>query len=197
MLEERNMSLQVNKKGISEVIGYLLLVAVSITISILVYQWLKTYVPSEALNCPDGTSVYINDYNYKCSLNHDILNVTIQNNGRFSIYGFFVHISNSTKSGGLDTIDISQNILNDSGQVDTNRIYGSAVAYLSLATDNEFNPASSVLLSFNVTKYENSIGTAVNNLEIIPMRLQEDSNNKKRTVSCTNAKVDSVITCSQ
>jgi len=44
-----------NKRGVSIVIGYVLLIAISIVISILVYQALKTYVPKEALECSDGT----------------------------------------------------------------------------------------------------------------------------------------------
>ena len=49
-----------NKKGVSEIIGYILLVAIVVTISIFVYQWLKTYVPQDAISCPDGVSLSCN-----------------------------------------------------------------------------------------------------------------------------------------
>jgi len=38
-----------NKKGISVIIGYLLLVSFAIIISGMVYVWMKTYVPTEKL----------------------------------------------------------------------------------------------------------------------------------------------------
>ena len=55
-----------DKRGISIVIGYILLVTVSIAMSILVYQWLKTYVPKEFLECPDGTSILAKEISYDC-----------------------------------------------------------------------------------------------------------------------------------
>ena len=95
-----------NRSGLSEVIGYVLLIAVSIAISILVYQFLKTYVPTEALACPDGTSIFIKSYTYDTQ--NGILKITLQNNGKFGIAGFFIHAS--TSASQLATIDLSNNL---------------------------------------------------------------------------------------
>ena len=35
------------------------LIAVSIAMSVVVFQWMKTYVPTDSVKCPDGTSFFI------------------------------------------------------------------------------------------------------------------------------------------
>ena len=42
-------------------IGYILLISMTIMMSIIVYQWVKTYVPKDLPDCPDGTSVMIKE----------------------------------------------------------------------------------------------------------------------------------------
>ena len=78
-----------NKKGVSEIIGYILLIAIVVAISVFVYQFLKSYVPKESLTCPDGVTLLIPDYKYNCLEN--LLNFTVQNEGTFSIGGYFIH----------------------------------------------------------------------------------------------------------
>ena len=56
-----------NKRGISIVVGYVLLVSFAVFMGVVVYQWMKTFVPKETLDCPEGTSLFIKDYTYKCS----------------------------------------------------------------------------------------------------------------------------------
>ena len=67
-----------NRKGISVMIGYILLIAIAIVISVVVYQWLKTYIPTEPLKCSDGVSVFVEDYTYNCTTNQ--FNFTLKNN---------------------------------------------------------------------------------------------------------------------
>jgi len=40
-----------NKKAVSAIIGYVLLVTMGIVMSVIVYNYLKTYVPADALDC--------------------------------------------------------------------------------------------------------------------------------------------------
>ena len=40
-------------------IGYILLITFAIVIAVVVFQWLKTYVPKEGIACPDEVSIYI------------------------------------------------------------------------------------------------------------------------------------------
>jgi len=174
---------QWNKKGLSLVIGYVLLIAISIVMSIIVYSWLKTYVPKETLKCPEGTSLFIKEIEYTCTPGKETLNITVKNNGKFSINGYFIHVSN--KSGEeLPTIDISSRIL-VGGKISGNSIvFSESINYL---TPDE--PTNVRMSSFNVTGYGQ-----LYKIEIIPIRIQEEDN-KKRTVSCGDAKVEEVLTC--
>ncbi|MEK6738241.1 MAG: hypothetical protein AABY74_06215, partial [Planctomycetota bacterium] len=54
--------------------------------SILVYQFLKTYIPKDSPTCPEGTSILIKEA--PCVSN--TLTLTLKNNGRFSLDGYFI-----------------------------------------------------------------------------------------------------------
>jgi FlaG/FlaF family flagellin (archaellin) len=173
-----------DKRGISLIIGYILLVAISIVMSIIVYQWLRTYVPTEAVACPDGTSIFISKLSYDCV--SGILDVTVKNNGKFGVNGYFIHASN--KAGEeLATIDLSGKIFPDK------YIYGSTNSItFSETTENSLSPDSpEVTSSFNVGDYASAHLVKV---EIIPTRTQV-LDNKKRLVSCSDAKIDEDIKC--
>jgi len=180
------MLLQVkNKRGVSVVIGYVLLIAISIVMSVLVYSWLKTYVPSETLQCPEGASIFIENYSYDCTTRK--LAITLQNNGKFSLAGFFIHVSTSPESEAIATIDLSSR-LSDGG---INQSTGGSILYK--ASENGLTPDSPNNIktsTFNVANY----GNTLKEVEIIPLRFQEEDN-KKRVVSCSDAKVKETLVC--
>lgn len=172
-----------NKRGVSEIIGYILLIAIVVAISIFVYQFLKSYVPKEALTCPEGTAVLIPAYKYNCSAN--TLNFTIQNDGTFSIGGYFVHASNSSQD--IATIDLTHYY---------NGAYSKSSGGIVFSYYNILDPGKSIDTSAN--GFDLSIVPAVtgilNKVEIIPMRYVE-YNGKNRTASCGNVKISIPITC--
>jgi FlaG/FlaF family flagellin (archaellin) len=177
----KKISSKKNKKGLSIVIGYVLLIAVSVVMSIIVYQWLKTYVPKDVIKCDEGTSVFIRDVHYDCV--NSILNITIKNNGRFSVDGYFIHVSNKTNEE-LAVIDISSKIISG-GNISGNAIRFSDWTENSLAPEDN-NVRSS---SFNVAGY----GT-LTKVEIIPTRIQK-VDGKNKFVSCGDSKVEETLTC--
>lgn len=82
-----------SNKGISELIAYVLLITLTISISVLVYGWLKLYVaPGQESDCPEGVNLIIS--NYQCSSGS--LEVTLKNKGRFNVDGFYVRVHNSS-----------------------------------------------------------------------------------------------------
>ncbi len=172
-----------NRKGLSVVIGYVLLISISIVMSIIVYQWLKTYVPKPALECAVGTSIFIKDVYYGCT--DGFLNVTIKNNGKFSIDGYYIHVSNTTDLKALATIDISSKVM-AGGNVSGNSVRFSETIENSLTPEDIGNTKTAV---FNVSGY-----STLYKLEIIPIRIQEYES-KKRIVSCGNAKAGELLTC--
>lgn len=83
-----------HKRGISEMIGYALLIAAALTLSLLVYAWLKSYTPGEVESCPDDVALVIADV--ICNPVTNIMNLTLQNKGLFTVNGYYLKASNST-----------------------------------------------------------------------------------------------------
>jgi len=167
-------------------IGYVLLIALAVMMSAIVYQWLKTYVPKDAVQCPDGVSVFIKDISYDCT--NKRINLTLKNNGKFSIAGYFIHATNNSAQK-IATIDISSNILSSNLENEGNVSEGSVVySYI----DNNFWPQDGDDLrssTFNVSSY----GT-IYKVDIIPVRYQE-YNNRQRLVSCGQSRIIEEISC--
>ncbi len=160
-------------------IGYVLLITFAVIMGSLVYQWMKTYVPKDALNCPDGVSIFVEDAHYE---EGNLLNVTIRNNGRFDIAGYFIHATNSSEQK-LAIIDLSQNLIKGGTKV------SNAVIFDSL-NKNSMKPNDKIKNIFNLSSSE--IGK-VYSIEITPVRFQEEEN-KIRFVSCKDAKIKETIT---
>ncbi len=80
-----------NKKGISVIVGYVLLIVIALSISLIVYLWLQKQLPGRNLECNDETSISIIDYD--CSSNNKII-LTLKNTGFFSIDGFIIKATN-------------------------------------------------------------------------------------------------------
>ena len=89
LLQDKKRGIRKDKKAVSVLIGYVLLVVFAVILAAIVYQWLRTYVPTESLNCPDGASIFISDANY-CE---NALSLTIKNNGRFDLAGYYANLS--------------------------------------------------------------------------------------------------------
>jgi len=168
------------KKGVSVIIGYVLLIVFAMVISVGVYAWLKTYVPNEPLNCPDGVSLFVKDASFNSSTS--LLNITARNNGRFDVAGYFIAATNNS-SQKLPSIDLS-NYLNE----DSNGIkFGSSVLF-SVTGSNSLKPGDEKTNSFTIPLSVGNIST----VRVIPTRFQEEEN-RERFVSCGDARVQQTV----
>lgn len=173
-----------NKKGVSEVMGYLLLISFAIFMSFIVYQGLRTYVPVKATECPDGVSVFVKTINCtKDGENYD-LRVTIKNNGRYNIAGYFIHATTSPNQT-VASLNLIDNLREGEGGVRMNN----AVVFEERAPGNFVNISSSVFASFD------NIEKEIYSIDILPIRFQQEEN-RLRTVSCGKALVREKVTCS-
>lgn len=172
-----------DKKGISIIIGYVLLVTFAIMMSVFVYQWIKGYIPTETLECPDGVSIFIKEYNYNCLSGSEKLTITLKNNGLFNTAGYFIHATNDSGQT-LATIDLS-------GYTKLGEDKGGTVL-LSQRGENSFEPNDEPITNiFNLN--DSGIGQ-IYSIEIIPVRFQK-VDNKMRFVSCGGSRVKEEITC--
>ena len=182
------MSLQVrqkkSKKGVSIVIGYVLLITFAVIIGVLVYRWMKTYVPQEDPSCPDGSTLFIKSQNYDCA--SGMLTLDIENNGNFNIGGYFIY--GSDKEGSeIAPIDLTQ------GNIDTDVVFPGSIGVkfgtFSYGDINALAPGDIERETFNLTTFGR-----IYFIEIIPFRWQTQ-NRKSSLISCSNSKVQEIIDC--
>ena len=175
-----------NKKGISIMVGYVLLVTAAIVMGAIAYQWIRTYVPSEGLTCPEDVSIFIKQY--ECG--GDEFNITLKNNGKFSIAGYFIHVTNDSEQE-IATEDISQYISKEKGG--RGGVSAGGAVIFAAASANSMKPNEEkkcVFGSINETGLTNIVL-----VQITPVRYHTIEN-KLRFVSCGSAKIKEELTCS-
>jgi hypothetical protein len=172
-------SLIQNKKGISTMIEYVLLIVIVMTMSGIVYVWMKTYIPKSDIECQEGVSIYLS--NLKCSSvdGKYLLNLTIKNSGRFNLRGFFIR----------GTEEISQEVAN----IDlSNKLLGgnslkSEIIFVGIGDENNFEPTKEEEFSF-------ILDSPIYILDLIPTRL-EDIDGKVKLALCGNEKISEKVSC--
>ena len=81
-----------DRRGVSLIVAYAILITIAIALSVLVYNWLKFYVDETPdVSCPEDVKIVIKDYN--CDIVNR-LNISLQNKGLFTIDGFFLRVNN-------------------------------------------------------------------------------------------------------
>jgi len=75
-----------NKKAVSLMISYVLLIVIAISMAILVYYWLMKWVPEPPPKCDDDASLGI--YDYTIDTVTKTITIVLKNKGRFSIHGY-------------------------------------------------------------------------------------------------------------
>ncbi len=85
-----------NKKAVSLMVSYVLLVSIIIIVSIGVFAWLKTISNiSPPTDCKEGTSAILENYTCTDGLTGGI-DLYLKNNGYFNINGVILSVSNDT-----------------------------------------------------------------------------------------------------
>lgn len=102
-----------DKRGISEIVSYVLLIVLAISLSLLVYAWMKSYIPRQSPECPDNVRLAVIDY--YCE-NHKIT-INLKNNGNFDIDGFVARYSNSTDIGLYSGLGDSEGNFFNNGRI--------------------------------------------------------------------------------
>jgi hypothetical protein len=168
-----------NKRGLSAMIGYILLIVLGIVMSVVIFTSLRTYVPQDPLECPDGAAIFVK--NATCS-NGENLTITIKNNGKFNVAGYFIRGTNSAEL--LSTIELYENFFPDpTGEI---QVLGNSIMF-SVSESNSLNPGEEKISLFELDQ-------EIIAFEIVPTRFQGEGKNQ-RYVTCTNAKVVEEISC--
>lgn len=169
---------RMDKKGISLMIGYILLVSFAIIIGIATYTWIKTYVPAESLECNEGVSLLVKNAEFDSETRE--LSLTLKNTGKFGIGGIFIHVKNNSNQE-TEIIDIS-NTLISGGEIQGNS------TWFSLTEENSLLPNDEKTIVFQLDeKTEEPIS-----VRVIPFRHQV-FDNKRRFVSCGEARTSQSV----
>ena len=148
------------KKAVSEMIAYVLLIVIVLTMSVLVYTWMRKQVPVVSQECEENIALLIDNYN--CF--NGMLNITVINNGFFNINGFYVRTSNESEGLAINTLD----------GVTTPTING------QVYFKEKFKIGESFRALFNYTKYGKIV-----KIEIEPYLVKE-----KKIILCNNRVVN-------
>ena len=172
------------KKGMSAIVGYVLLITFGIILSVIIYSYLKTYIPNEALDCPSSVSIFLRSYS--CELSSDQLNLTFRNNGKFNLAGYFIFASNDSKINvaTIEMVDKFEDGLNDPSMAVSNYIL-----YNKSDSSNSLKPKEEFTHTYNISDIKD-----IEFIEIVPVRFQSD-NGADRFVSCGKARIREKITC--
>lgn len=162
-----------DKKAISEIIGYVILISIVLAMSIVVYSFLKTYVPNDIPECPGGVSIFVKDLT--CADN--TLTFKIKNNGRFSIDGYLIKATNQLDQE-IATIDLFED-------------YSTQEKVSNGIIQEALEPGVETLEQ----KFELTLSSEekIYSIEIIPVRDREDDSG--RVLVCAGARIKETITC--
>ncbi len=84
-----------NKSALSNLVAYVLLISITISLSVMVYGWLKFYVQKDDVaSCPSNINIIINNYNCLSGASGN-LTVTLKNKGLFNVDGFILRVHDS------------------------------------------------------------------------------------------------------
>ena len=164
-----------NKRGISPIIGYILLVSFVVVIGGIVYNWMQSYVPQDLPECPDSVSIIVD-----ASCEGSTLTLKLDNNGLFDISGYY--IKGAASAEGVATIDLSDKFVVAGGDS-----YVSGQSFIRFA-NLEFGAEDTAKThTFTLTQ-------SIVAVEIIPLRAELEGS-KYRVVSCSGAKVRKAVVC--
>ena len=98
-MKMRKNLLRLDRKGVSLMIGYVLLVIIAIGLSIAVFAFLKLYVPPSSPECPEDVKLTIDDYSCEGtnSVNEYQVSVTLTNRGLFKVYGVYIRMGDPNR----------------------------------------------------------------------------------------------------
>jgi hypothetical protein len=165
------------KKGVSLMVGYVLLIALAIGLSIGVFFYLKLYLPSEKPNCPGDVAITLDEV--KCTLvgsNDAVIDISMTNRGFFTVDTAFIKIGQEDRTFRKTLNEVEDRLASSCNSMN-----------LGLKPDEKYCDR----LNYNA-------GSAINNpLEIIPQEISVEPliYIDNEPILCQNAIARKKITC--
>lgn len=166
-----------DKKAISVIISYVLMIVITISLAVLVYSWLRFQAKQieEIDKCPAGVSLIVQ--NYSCSVGKNI-NLGVKNKGLFNISGFYIRGTDKTGPDALPIIFLKD--------LSTSRLEDEDVHYFSKS--GVYAPLPPGESEANVFSYFGL--EELKKIQIEPFRIQN-----KKIVLCEEATISQDVDC--
>jgi hypothetical protein len=87
--------LRKDKRGVSVMIGYVILIVIAIGLSVGVFAFLKLYLPKDVPVCPEEINLVVDDV--VCDLSIGTVDLTVTNRGLFTVHRAQVRIGESDR----------------------------------------------------------------------------------------------------
>ncbi len=122
-----------SRKGVAEVVSVVLVIAVAIAVGIMVTifitSWTRTQISDTSVSCAINTNFNIQDIKYNASGFNNTLLIKLINDGKSSVYGFGVTISNGTEVYRLNS---SSSSIHQGGVTAGNKLAQKQTAFITL-----------------------------------------------------------------
>ncbi len=137
----------IKKRGLSNLVAYVLLITITISLSVFVYGWLKTYVSGEEVEtCPSNVNIIISGYECVSGVSGN-LSVKLKNKGLFNVDGYVLRVHDRLDAEfGFFVLDNT----------------GAAIA-----------PGDEINITYNFTDYPGEPLTDVTFIEVQPFILED------------------------
>jgi hypothetical protein len=169
---ERNLLLK-DKKGVSIMVGYVILIVIAISLSVAVFAYLKLYLPEKEPDCPEDVILAIDSVTCRDS-NGDgwfDIDVTLSNRGFFSVDGAFIRMGEVGR--------IFKKLLNEN-----------PIGLFVGEPGNELAPGQGWSSGVQTLALEISDYTVLQEIEVEPLILIEG-----RAILCESAVVNKIVQC--
>ena len=94
-----------NKRAVSEMVSYVLLVVIAVGLSIAVYAYLKVFIPKgEKPQCNEDIQLTVQDY--ICSNQTRTLSVTLYNKGLFKVDAVYLRLGKENSNVPLNILEL-------------------------------------------------------------------------------------------
>jgi len=86
---------KINQKAQSDIVSYVLLIVIAMSLAVGVYSFMKFYIPKDKETCSQEISLYVENYNCSKAIDQvegeiKVFELTIKNNGLFNVTGFMI-----------------------------------------------------------------------------------------------------------
>lgn len=179
-----------NKKAISEVVSYVLLVIIAVGVAALVYNYVQSYVPKESNHCEESINVMVKDYTCEGGR----LSLVLTNKGLFKVDAAAIRVDLPGKKVKTYWLNDPKNTAQSADWFDfLNSSHQSLTSLQGLNPGDVYNipPGNSFSLDSKLSPSTPSPDDYQLELEVQAVMREND-----RLIFCDNAVVSQTITCS-